>query len=200
MNRTLQFFSTEIVSRNKLPEIACSLQNELATDFSIEVKSLHSRMPKLACNTKRKDLVEKFFSVISPSERMFSENFNLSKPNITDNELQHLLTVLLENNVVLSNSTCDVGKITQEIHVKLKKYPELRKQRRPEVPLHYRNRLEIHLIELQRPGIIRDLRSDVEMGSVFTNTIFTLPKRDTVKLAFGAQYLNPFTDLSNYLW
>ena len=42
---------TEIDSRNKLSENAVS-QNELATDFSEEVKSLQPQMPKLACYIK----------------------------------------------------------------------------------------------------------------------------------------------------
>ena len=41
----------EIDSRNKLSEMAVS-QDELAMDFSNEVKSLQPPMPNLACNTK----------------------------------------------------------------------------------------------------------------------------------------------------
>ena len=58
---------TEIDSRKKLSELALS-QNELATDFSNEVKSLQPRMPKFACDTKRKQLNEEFFSELSPTE------------------------------------------------------------------------------------------------------------------------------------
>ena len=44
---------TEIDSRNKLSEMPVS-ENELATHFTNKVKSLQPRMPKLACDTKRK--------------------------------------------------------------------------------------------------------------------------------------------------
>ena len=74
------------------------------------------------------------------------------------------------------------------------KHAELRKQRPSRVALHYRDRLEILLNELQRAGIIR------EMGSLFTNPIIILPKGDTVKLAIDARYLNSITDLSKYSW
>ena len=131
---------TEIDSRNKLSEMAVS-QNELATDFSNEVKSLQPQMPKLACDIKRKQLNEKFFSQFSPTEQTFLKNFDFSESDITDSELQHLLRVLIENNDVFSKFTYDVGKITQEFHVKLKKDAELRKQRPSKVPLHYRERL-----------------------------------------------------------
>ena len=190
---------TAIDSRNKLSEVAVS-QNELATDFSNEVKSLQSQMPKLACDIKRKQPNEKFFSEFSPTEQMFLKNFDFSESDITDSELQHLLRVLIENNDVFSKFTYDVGKITQEFHVKLKKDAELRKQRPSKVPLHYRDRLEILLNELQRAGIIREMGSDIEMGSLFTNPIIILPKGDTVKLVIDARYLNSITDLSNYSW
>ena len=66
---------TEIDSRHKLSEMAVS-QNELATDFSNEVKFLQPRMPNLACDTKRKQLKEKFFSEFSPTERIILKNFD----------------------------------------------------------------------------------------------------------------------------
>ena len=48
---------TEIDSRNKLSEMTVS-QDEIATDFFNEVKPLQPQMPKLACDTKRKQLNE----------------------------------------------------------------------------------------------------------------------------------------------
>ena len=98
-------------------------QNELATDFSNQVKYLQLRRLKLACDTKRKELNEKFFSEFSPTEQTFLKNFSFSEPDITDSELQHLLRVLIENINVFSKFTYDVGKITQEFHVVVKKMP-----------------------------------------------------------------------------
>ena len=82
----------------------------------------------------------------------------------------------------------------------LKKDAELRKQRPTKVPLHYRDQLEILLNELQRARIIREMGSDVEMGSLFTNPIIILPKGDTVKLVIATRYFKFSTDLSNYSW
>ena len=61
---------TEIDSRNKLSEMAVSL-SEVAADFSNEVKFLQPRMPKLACDTKRKRLKGEFVSEFSPTERIY---------------------------------------------------------------------------------------------------------------------------------
>ena len=101
---------------------------------------------------------------------------------------------------MFSKYTHDVGNITQEFRVQLKKNAELREQRSSIVPLHYSDRLEILLTELQRAGIIRKMGNDVEMGSLFTNPIIILPKGDTVKLVIDARYLNSITDLTNYSW
>ena len=186
---------TEIDSRNKLSEMAVS-QNELTTDFSDEIKSLQHQMPKLACDIKPKILNEKFFSEFSPTEQTFLKNFDFSESDITDTELQHLLRVLIEDN--FSKFTYDVGKITQEFHVELKNDAKIRKQRLSKVLLHYRDRLEILLNELQRAGIIREMGCDFEMVSLFTNPITILPEGDTVKLVTDARYFNSITDLSNY--
>ena len=113
-------------------------QNELPTEFSNDVKSLQPRMRKLACDTKRKQLNEKFFTEFSPNEQTFLVNFDFSESDITDSELQDLLRVLIENNHVFSKFTYDVGKIMQEFHVKLKKDAEIKKQRPSKVPLHCR--------------------------------------------------------------
>ena len=72
---------TEIDSRNRLTEMAGS-QNKLATEFSIEVKSLQPRMLKFACDTKRQQLGEEFFSEFSPTERKFLKNFIFSESDI----------------------------------------------------------------------------------------------------------------------
>ena len=141
-----------------------------------------------------------FFSDFSPTEQTFLKSFDFFESDITNSELQHLFRVLIQNNDVFSKFIYDVGKITQQFHVRLKKDAEVRKQRPSKVPLHYRDRPEILLNELQRARIIREVGSDVEMGSFFTNPIIILPKEDTVKLVVDARFFNSITDLSNYSW
>ena len=114
---------TEIDSRNKLSEMAVS-QNE---------------MPKLACHIKRKQLNDKFFSGLSPTEQTFLKIFEFSESDDTDSELQHLLRVLIGNHDVFFKFIYDVGKSTQKLHVKLKKDAELRKQRPSKIRLHYKD-------------------------------------------------------------
>ena len=121
MNNDLNLCSTEpyvdplkeIGSRNKLSGMTVS-QDETATDFSNEVKSLQPRISKMVCDVIRKQLDEKFFPEFSPIEQTFLKNFDFSVSDITDSELQHSLRVLNKNNDVFSKFTYDIGKNTQE--------------------------------------------------------------------------------------
>ena len=74
---------TETDSQNKLSEMAVS-QKELATDFSNEVKSPQPRMAKMACDTKRQQLREEFFSEFSPTEQIIFQKIIFSEPDIYD--------------------------------------------------------------------------------------------------------------------
>ena len=103
------------------------------------VKSLQPRMPKLARDTKRKQLCEVFFSEFSPTERMFMKNIDFSESDITDSEQRHRLRILSGNIDVFAKFFFDVGEITQEFHFKLKKNAELRTQRPSKVPLRCRD-------------------------------------------------------------
>ena len=94
----------------------------------------------------------------------------------------------------------DFGQTKQKFIVTLKPNSELRKQRPSKVPLLVNDKLEKLLGKLQETGIIREMGDDDELGSLFVNPIFLLPKADYVKLVINARYLNTITDLTNYSW
>ena len=77
-------------------------QNELATNFSIEAKSLQPNMP-----IKRKQLDDELYAEFSPSECTLLEKFGFSELDMNDRELH--LRILVKNNVF----TYDVGNITK---------------------------------------------------------------------------------------
>ena len=114
------------------------------------------------------------------------KKFNFSEPELTDDELHLLFQIPMNDQNVYSHHKCDVGKIKQNFHVKLKENSELKKQRASRFPLHYQSKLEALLEELQRADIIRKMGDDIEMGSMFINPIIILPKGDTIKLVIDA--------------
>ena len=81
-----------------------------------------------------------------------------------------------------------------EFDFALKPNSELRKQRPNKVAIHLKDKLETLLGQLQETGIIREMRDDDELGSLFVNPIILLPKADYVKLVIDAIYLNSTTD------
>ena len=86
------------------------------------------------------------------------------------------MRISVENNDVLFKFTYDVRKITQQFYVHLETDLKLRKQRPSKIPLHYGDRLEILLNQLQLAGIFCEMGSYVEMGSLIANPIIILPK------------------------
>ena len=96
--------STEIHSRNKFSGRTVS-HDELATDFSNEVKPLQLRIAKMARDDKRKQFDEKFFSEFSLLNQHFKKYIDFSKSYFTDSELQHLWRVLIENSDVFLRIT-----------------------------------------------------------------------------------------------
>ena len=93
----------------------------------------------------------------------------------------------------------DINQTNQNFLVTLKPNPELRKQGPSKCLLHFKDKLENLLGQLQEPGIIRE-KGDDELGSFFVNPISLLPKADYVKFVINVRYLNSITNLSTYSW
>ena len=111
-----------------------------------------------------------------------------------------LIDMLIDSRDVYSQHKFDVGKTRQNFHVTLKPIVELKRQRPSKVPLHLKEKLEKLLSQLKDADIIREMRDDDEMGSLFVNPIILMPKSDYVKLVIDARFLNSVTDLTNYSW
>ena len=102
------------------------------------------------------------------------------------------MRIFIKNEDVFFKLTYDVGKLTQEFIIKLTGDAEQRKQQPSKFLSQYKDRPENLLKELQKAGIFREIGSDVEMSSFFTNDIIILSEGDTVKLVVDTRYLNSF--------
>ena len=111
-----------------------------------------------------------------------------------------LIDMLINSKDRYSLHKFDVGKTRQKFHVTLKPNVELKRQRASKVPLHLKDKLEKLLTQLIDADIIREKGDDDEMGSLFVNTIFLMPKNDHVELVIDACYPNSVTDLTSYSW
>ena len=111
-----------------------------------------------------------------------------------------LIDMLVDARDVYSQHKFDVEKTRQRFHVTLKPNFDLKRQSPWKVPLHLKEKLQKLFTQLKVADIIREMGDDDEIGSLFANPIFLMPKNNYVKLVIGARYLNSVTDLRNYSW
>ena len=97
-----------------------------------------------------------------------------------------------------------VGKISTPFRVRLKPNANLQTQRPTKVPIHYREKLNALLEELEKNGIIRQIGSTPHekpnYGTIFLNPLIVIKKNDTIKNVLDARHLNSNTDQSSESW
>ena len=176
----------------------------LEMDFTRDAKSCQptcdEQFPTFREKDYNKHLIDHYLQYQSKELVQYVEEFDFQFSDITDEEMTRLLDMLIDSRDVYSQHKFDVGKTRQKFHVTLKPNVELKKQRPSKVPLHLKKKLEKLLSQLKDADIIREMRDDDEMGSLFVNPIIVMPKSDYAKLVIDARFLNSVTDLNNYSW
>ena len=130
----------------------------------------------------------------------YDKIFDFQFSDNTDDELTILIVMLPDSQYVCSRHKFVVGKTRQKFHVTLKPKAELKRQLPSKVPLELKENLEKLLTQLKDADSIPEVGDDDEMGSLFVNPNFLMPKNDYVKLVIDARCLNSVTDLTNYTW
>ena len=98
---------------------------------------------------------------IFPSSPYTSENlkiinkFNLQFSDLTDTEYITLCNMLLQYKTCYAIHKNDVGKISTPFRFRLKPNAQLMTQRLSKVPIHYRDKLNAFLKELEKYNIIK---------------------------------------------
>ena len=166
-------------------------EKDLETDFTRDSKSCQpisdEQFPVLR-EKEGNDRLIKFYLQNQPKELVdYIKEFDFQYSNISDEEMTLLFDMLIDSRDVYSQHKFDVGKTGQRFHVTLKPNVELKKQRPSKVPQHLKEKLEKLLTQLKDADIIREMRDDDEMGSLFVNPIILMPKNDYVELAIDAR-------------
>ena len=191
-NDEIERYSEEFLQENR----------ELETDLTKDSKSCQPTCDKQFPVLREKDhnnrLIDHYLQH-QPKELInYVKQFDFLYSDITDEEMVLLIDMLLDESDVYSQHKFDVGKTRQNFHVTLKPNVELKRQRPSKFPFHLKEKLEKLLTQLKDADIIREMGDDVEMGSLFVNSIILMPKMDYVKLVIDARYFNSVTDLTNY--
>ena len=111
--------------------------------------------------------------------------------------------------MLLKYKTCyathknDVGKIATLFRIRLKPNAQLITQRPSKVPIHYRDKLNNLLKELEKHNIKRIGSSPQDKpvyGTTYLNPLIIIPKGDSIKCVLDARHLNSNTDQFDESW
>ena len=132
------------------------------------------------------------------------KKFQFQYSDLNDSEYIQLCQILVNNKECYATHKNDVGKICTPFRIRLKPNANLQTQRPTKVPIHYREKLNALLDELEKNGIIRQIGSTPHekpnYGTTFLNPLIIIKKNDSIKIVLDARHLNSNTDQSSESW
>ena len=134
----------------------------------------------------------------------FINKFNFQFFDLTDSEYVTLCNMLLKYKTCYATHKNDFGKISTPFRIRLKPNAQLITQRPSKVPIHYRDKLNVLLKELEKYNIIKQIGSSPQdkpvYGTTYLNPLIIIPKGDTIKCVLDARNLNSNTEQSDESW
>ena len=123
---------------------------------------------------------------------------------MTDNEYVNLCNILINNQLCYAKHRNDVGTVSTPFRIRIKENCKLQTQRHSKVTIHYRNRLNKFLVELEKCNITKQIDSTPDgkhtNGITFLNPLIIIPKGDAIKVVLDARHLNSNTDQELESW
>ena len=111
--------------------------------------------------------------------------------------------------MLLKYKTCyaihknDVGEIATPFRIRPKPNAQLLTQRPSKVPIHYRDKLNTLLKDLEKHNIIKQIGSSHDKpvyGTIYLNPFIIISKGDSIKCVLDARHLNSNTEQSDGSW
>ena len=134
----------------------------------------------------------------------FIHKFNFQFSDLTDTEYITLCYLLLKYKTCYATHKNDVGKIAAPFRIRLKPNAQLLTQRPSKVPIHYRDKLNTLLKDLEKHNIIKQIGSSPQdkpvYGTTYLNPLIIIPKGDSIKCVLDARHLNSNTEQSGESW
>ena len=134
----------------------------------------------------------------------FINKFNFQFSDLTDTEYVTLCNLLLKYKTCYATLINDVGKIATPFRIRFKPNAQLLTQRSSKVPIHYREKLNNLLKELEKHNIIKQIGSSPQdklvYGTTYLNPLIIIPKGDSIKCVLDARQLNSNTNQSDESW
>ena len=129
--------------------------------IDINDKALQLPIPSVTGNLRPPDKIRKDFLLLpyTTENQQFIKKFNFEYSDLTDNEYVNLCNILMNNQHCYAKHQNDVGKISTPFRIRIKENCKLQKQRPSKVPIHYRDRLNKLLVELEKYNIMKQIGS-----------------------------------------
>ena len=126
--------------------------------------------------------------------QQFIKKFNFQYSDLIDTEYVNLCNILMNNQHCYAKHKNDLGKTSTPFKIRIKENCKLQTQRPSKVLIHYRDRLNKLLTELEKYNIIKQIGSSSDekhtIGTTFSNPLILIPKGDSIKVVLDARHLN----------
>ena len=134
----------------------------------------------------------------------FINKFNFQFSDLTGTEDVTLCNLLVKHNNLYATHRNDFGKIATPFRIRLKPNAQLLTQRPSKVPIHFREKLNNLLKELEKYNINKQICSSLEdkpnYDTTYFNPLIIIPKGDSIKCVLDARHLNSNTEQSDESW
>ena len=134
----------------------------------------------------------------------FINKFNFQFSDLTGTEYVTLCNLLVKHNNLYATHKNDFGEIATPFRIRLKPNAQLLTQRPSKVPIHFREKLNNLLKELEKNNIIKQICSSLEdkpnFDTTYFNPLIIIPKGDSIKCVLDARHLNSNTEQSDESW
>ena len=141
---------------------------------------------------------------ICRKSRIYKKKFNFEHSDLTDTEYVNLCNILINNQHCYAKHKSDVGKVSTPFRIRVKENCKLQTQRPSKVPIHYRDRLNKLLTDLEKNNIIKQYGSSSDakhtIETTFLNPLIIFPKGDSKKVVLDARHLSSNTNQQLESW
>ena len=121
---------------------------------------------------------------------------------MTDTEFVNLCNILINNQHCYYKK--DKRNIFTPFRIRSKEICKLRTQKHSKVPIHYRDRINKLLTELEKYNIIKQIGSSSDekltIGTTVLNLLIIIPKGDSIKVVLDARQLKSNTNQELESW
>ena len=120
--------------------------------IEVDDKTIQLPIPSVTGNLRPSDKIRKDFPSLpcTAENQQFIKKFNFEYSDLTDNEYVNLCSILITNQHCYAKHRNDVRKFSTPFRIGIKENCKLQTQRPSKVPIHYRNRLNKLLVELEK--------------------------------------------------